>query len=599
MKSFESYFSEEAIIEYLCKLRAKVAKSRNSKHMVHLMTYSTKYNYHLNDVKNYTEYERSFYNDLLMLFPSRRKWVKLRKDMRYNKKTNQLITSDDKNYFSLIKTIKRDKEKDPDAHFLKHLKQFTDDIKNTIKSTDYLIKAPFVYPKLKNKKIDRKNKNECRPISQFSLKDRVILSLTNKFLTTLFDSYFEDCSYAFRTKQKKKGNIILSHHDCVKDINDFRKNNIDPLWVVECDMEKFYDSVNHKTIRYVFNNLIEKAKNDHPELDLKGCIYFFNKFLACYSFNKNVLPLNQNEQYWKNLKLMGEYKWVASKFKELEYYDDLESEEIGIPQGGALSGLIANMVLDIADKEVKRSGVFYVRFCDDMIILDSNLEKCEIAKQYYLESLKKMRLVTHDFSENLSEKRESLRKRLPPNTLKPFWESKSKGPFKWSSLENGGYPWIGFVGYELHHEGHLRVRKKAFHKELDKQKNIIKKISRAIKYQRRKSLKSVSESVIHRLVGMSVGRVSLRNFSKLDNKMCWKSGFRLLRKNKHSLRQIKELDRNRNRLFYRFINDLRNGKISKDANTLEIPAKKRQIIDFNRPFSYYYQTLVRNDTSVE
>ncbi|MBK8362805.1 MAG: hypothetical protein IPL24_03750 [Bacteroidetes bacterium] len=51
---------------------------------------------------------------------------------------------------------------------------------------------------------------------------------------------------------------------------------------------------------------------------------------------------------------------------------------MGIPQGGALSGLIANLVLDFADRKMQSlndSKLLYVRFCDDMIIIHPSKKK--------------------------------------------------------------------------------------------------------------------------------------------------------------------------------------------------------------------------------
>ena len=80
----------------------------------------------------------------------------------------------------------------------------------------------LVFPKLKNDKT-LKGPNGCRPLSLFALKDRIILSLTNKYLTRLFDNYFRDCSYAFRSKKNKENTKIVNHHDCIKDILEYRK----------------------------------------------------------------------------------------------------------------------------------------------------------------------------------------------------------------------------------------------------------------------------------------------------------------------------------------------------------------------------------------
>ena len=53
MKEFETYFSSDIIVTYLCKLRAKVANTRNKKHLIHLLTDSEKFNYHVKDSEKY------------------------------------------------------------------------------------------------------------------------------------------------------------------------------------------------------------------------------------------------------------------------------------------------------------------------------------------------------------------------------------------------------------------------------------------------------------------------------------------------------------------------------------------------------------------
>lgn len=591
MKKFEDYFDEKAIIYYLCRLRAKCAKNRNKKHLIHLLTNDEYYNYHANEAKNYSEYEKKFNKDLNQLFPSRRKWKNIGKESRYNSKTKEKLTSTDKNIDSLLKTIKFYKRKNPSEPFLKNLNAFIKDIQNSIQEESFKIEQPTVYPKLKDK-LNKSGENKCRPISLFTLKDRMILSLTNKYLTELFDKYFEDCSFAFRTKRNSDNSGLLSHHDCIKEIVKFKSEHKETdLWAVECDIEKFYDSVNHKIIQEHFGELISKAKAEFPEIDFSNPIRIFNKFLNCYSFNTNTLPLKSNDEYWEKHRIpKGKFEWVEKGLAE--YYNDFNSERIGIPQGGALSGLIANIVLNVADKEVKKSKVFYARFCDDMIIFHPDKSECELAKDYYTKALKQLKLVPHDFCNELIVERTIPEKNLPQTTIAPFWREKSKGPYKWSAIKNDGFPWIGFVGYELHYEGYIRVRKRSLKKELKKQKEVVNRIKKAIEKDRRKSFGTISESVIHRLVGMSVGRVELRNFDKIEHEMCWKNGFKKLTMNKHAVQQMKQLDKNRNKLYYDFSQYLKELE-EKEGNVVNPNLKKRQIIDFNKPFSYYYQVLER------
>lgn len=606
MKQFESYFTREAIISYLCKLRSKVAKSRNKKHLIHLLTDSEKFNYHVNDSKKYhdakedtsnefVKYESQFLAELNRILPPRKKWISLGSKSRISKANNQPLSSNDRNYYSLIKTIKSYGQKSSKETWLIELDNFILDIQNTVLSGSYKISHPIVFPKLKNDKT-LKGPNGCRPLSLFALKDRIILSLTNKYLTRLFDNYFRDCSYAFRSKKNKENTKIVNHHDCIKDILEYRKKHQDnALWMVECDMEKFFDSVNHGIIKVLFSELIEKAKIDNIGLEFKNVSIIFNEFLECYSFNKNVLPLNASETYWESYKIPnGEFEWVAKRFTELKYYENIEDERIGVPQGGALSGLIANMVLNNADKEVMKTDAFYVRFCDDMLIIHPEYDVCLKAKENYTNALKELKLVPHNFNSKLFEKRKKQKKNLPEITYAPFWKGKSKGPYKWASISDNGFPWISFVGYELHHEGHVRVRKKSFEKEINKQKEVVDEIRKAVKSGMRKSKGSVSESAIHRLVGMSVGRVTIKNYETVSNDLCWKNGFKELASNKYSIQQIKQLDRNRSRLYYDLVKDMK----EPDAEE-KLESKPRQIIHFNKPFSYYYQVLERKDKGLE
>ena len=51
MQKLDEYITDERIIFYLCRIRAKHAKQRSKKHLVHLLSNSEDYNYHLNTKK--------------------------------------------------------------------------------------------------------------------------------------------------------------------------------------------------------------------------------------------------------------------------------------------------------------------------------------------------------------------------------------------------------------------------------------------------------------------------------------------------------------------------------------------------------------------
>ena len=136
MKEFETYFSSDAIVTYLCQLRAKVANNRNKRHLIHLLTDSDRFNYHVNDsekllnnneenANSFLKYEKEFLGQLNKILPSRKKWVNLGGDSRIDKNTKQLISSSKRNEYALIKTIKSYRKKSPNVKWSSLDGQFT------------------------------------------------------------------------------------------------------------------------------------------------------------------------------------------------------------------------------------------------------------------------------------------------------------------------------------------------------------------------------------------------------------------------------------------------------------------------------------------
>jgi hypothetical protein len=586
MKSFAQYFSENDILRQLCKIRVKMAKSKSKKHLLNILTSNVKYNYHLQHKKvpnnEFERYQSELSNFFSTILPPRKKWVKLGQASRRNPQINsEFLTSNDKNFYSLLKTIKLHKKNNSQEQWFLNLYVFIKEIQDLSCSELYKVETPLIFPKLKDK-LKKIGKNECRPICMFNLKDRLILSATNKFLTQLFDEHFQDSSYAFRSK-KNEENKILSHHDCIKDILKFKnKNKGKELYVVECDMKKFYDTVNHKIVKSLFNELILESKARHSELNFDTPIRIFESYLNCFAFNLNI-PKSNHFEYWASYKISnGEFSWIDEILSI--HYQNVMNERIGVPQGGALSGLIANIYLNQADVEMLNTNVFYQRFCDDMIIIADNIEDCEKAKGLYENSLNRLKLFPHAFKSEkdlISVKNSKLNYKL-------FWDGKSKGPYCWGRIENNSCPWIGFVGYEINYQGEIRVRKKSLEKEIKKQKVIINEIKNAIKTGMRKQKGTATESAINRLIGMSVGRIGLDNFEEVSTDLCWKNGFKELTINEHSIRQIKHLDRNRSKQYYKLLREVEGPELE-ETN----PSPPRQVVQYNKPFSYYYQILER------
>ncbi len=568
MKKLDEYFTDEKIILILCRIRAKLAKQRGQKHLIHLLSADEHFNYHLNAERN-----NNLVNDEILLLnsllPSRKKWKKLNKKSRYSS-NGQRINSIDNVVNSLLVTIKFYKINFPNEPFLNSLNSFINNLRMAINSSDYTIKSPVVLPRLKSK--INNFKNICRPISLFNLKDRIIISLTNQYLTDLFDDFFHSSSFAFRSVRREEAKKkIVNHHSAIEAITNYKKRYRGKrLWVAECDISKFFDSVHQKIVKTQFKRMIKLVKKNKPnDYDSRAEAVFY-KYLDSYSFVKNVLPLNgaNHTGYWERHKIpLGEFGWVKSGLIKKKYFKNFNVAKIGIPQGGALSGLIANLVLDFADRKMQSlndSKLLYVRFCDDMIIIHPSKKKAIEASKTYYKALEELHLIPHEFVKNLVNDSR--------NALKQFWNSelKSKSPYMWSSNYSNSFQWFGFVGYEIHYTGQIRVRKSSILKEKTKQKEVVNNILKAIKFGKRKSDQTVQESAINRLIGMSVGRINMNDFDKVENDMCWVNGFLKLNDNPHVRAQLKDLDKCRAKQFSKLIRETK-----KISNGMPIKVRNR------------------------
>lgn len=574
MYSYIYFLSNTQIIKYLCRKRAKIAKKRNKKHSIFNLSINQKYNLHQNLNDNSDE--------LLLkeILPPRRQWVKLSQKKRT--RDNHPIDSISKNILSLFLTIKKGMNTEPKSKWATDLGHFCIQIRKNALSFNHIIGKPKIIPQPKDKKT--KGEKICRPICLYSIQDSLIVTQTNRYFTGLFDDQFSQSSYAFRaTKKDEYGKSkVIRHHDAFQKIIEYRESNRGvPLYVAECDMEKFFDSVDHRLVIWRFFIFCLVSFLSYFQIASLHAISIFLSYLKSYSFNKDVIPLNSNQLHFQSFGLnSGKYKWVEKDL--LDYYskDSLTRRRIGIPQGGALSGLIANIVLDYADKKIASlndDSLLYLRYCDDMIIIHKDKEKCIKAFNTYCSALKSLRLVPHKPEQSCYE------------YSKSFWECKTKEPYCWDSNH---FPWITFVGYDINYNGDIRIRKKSFEKEKNKQEEVVSEVIQAIRNdQMRTSNSEVYESTINRLIGMSVSRVRMRNYKESPTVMCWANGFKLLNDNKYVRYQLRELDRLRNRQIIRLKRFLRTLWKKNTKNNKCKKRKSREIIYYGKPFSYYYSII--------
>ncbi|PTT15754.1 hypothetical protein DBR27_03270, partial [Flavobacterium sp. HMWF030] len=378
--------------------------------------------------------------------------------------------------------------------------------------------------------------------------DKIICSLTAKYLTQFFEHLFLDCSYAFRAKNKNN-NDIPTHHDCIQAILDNRKKEKD-LWVAECDIQKFFDTVQHEYLLKIFDDLslrIESEKN--IVLDNKAKI-IFKLFLDSFSFQENILSLNSDPQWFNSRGLPnGNFDWVEKELND-KFGDSYTSKYIlGVPQGNAISCFISNLILHNVDEKVleSQSDVFYLRYCDDMVLMHKNNNICHQTLDIFMTALHENFLLYHNPKKTLNYKERK-------NSLE-FWDNKSKEPFYWGNkhLDENNIPWVSFVGYQVNFYGKIRVRKATLRKETKKQTETSQKVLKALgklsesdvieEKNSRKSINQLVSTLQQKLISMSVGRINILNHKNPQiQALCWTNGFKKLSTNKITNTQLKYLD---------------------------------------------------------
>lgn len=141
--------------------------------------------------------------------------------------------------------------------------------------------------------------------------DRLIQQAIAQVLSSIYDPMFSDHSYGFRPNR--------SAHGAVKKAQGYIADG--NRWVVDIDLEKFFDRVNHDKLM----GLLAKQIED------KRLLKLIHKYLKTGIMINGVVTDNEE----------------------------------GTPQGGPLSPLLSNIVLDELDKELEKRGHQFVRYADD------------------------------------------------------------------------------------------------------------------------------------------------------------------------------------------------------------------------------------------
>ena len=189
-----------------------------------------------------------------------------------------------------------------------HLKAYGDTIKEQIRNRKY---KPQPVRRVEIPKSDGGVRNLGVP----TVTDRFIQQAIAQVLTPIYEKQFHDNSYGFRPGRCAEMAIIKG----LEMMNDGYS------WIVDIDLEKFFDTVNHDKLMKIISKTIEDG----------DVISLIRKFL------------------------------VSGVMIDDEYKETI----IGTPQGGNLSPLLSNIMLNELDKELEERGLNFVRYADDCIIL--------------------------------------------------------------------------------------------------------------------------------------------------------------------------------------------------------------------------------------
>jgi hypothetical protein len=356
------------------------------------------------------------------------------------------------------------------------------------------------------------------------------------------------------------------------------------LFIAECDIKSFFDSVSHDAARRALDDLIADAKRQNPDLKIDSrAIEIFDAYLSCYSFLRNV---RQEAEFQLGKRRPGAtYPWPEKDLQDLHgASSDLDG--IGVPQGGALSSVIANGVLHAADKEVRRScgntGVTYLRYCDDTIVLAPGRDACAKAFDCYRATMTRLKLPIHQPAP------------LPPyegSHKRSFWPARSKPVYHWARRQvTGSFPWIQFLGYQIRYDGTVRIRLSSIAKEHSNLVEITGRLLRLLRPDNVSNIRRSAKAITHRfrmkLISMAVGRRDIGQSLDKPLPKCWANGFWWLSGKHLLITNLRGLDRQRERQINRVSRRLKALDIQVNGRASDAQ-KVREYYGF--PYSYVGQ----------
>lgn len=156
-----------------------------------------------------------------------------------------------------------------------------------------------------------KQNGKKRPLGIPIVVDRVIQQAIAQVLNEIYEPIFSENSYGFRVNR--------SAHDAINNVLEYLNEGYE--WVIDLDIEKYFDTVNHDKLI----SILREQVND------KTTLHLIRSFLKAGVMEEGLM----------------------------------NATTVGVPQGGPLSPLLSNIYLDKFDKELEERELCFVRYADD------------------------------------------------------------------------------------------------------------------------------------------------------------------------------------------------------------------------------------------